>query len=223
MKDVERNAARNLRSEGYSINEIARQLKVAKSSVSVWVREIKLTTDQNETLRDHAFTTQAIEKRRYARLTNETAKRDRVIFIAKQEVSHISKRELWLMGVILYWAEGGKTQRIVRFSNGDPKMIIIMMDFFRKVCGIPESKFRGYIHIHPHLDYIAAEKYWSAISDIPLNQFFKTYRKQNVSSQNKKNTLPNGVMDIYVMDTKLFLKISGWAQGIFENAKESSL
>lgn len=121
------------------------------------------------------------------------------------------------MGVMLYWAEGGKTQRMVRFSNGDPEMIKIMMTFFRRICKVPESKFRGYIHIHPHLDFRAAENYWSSISEISLDQFFKTYRIPNKSSQNKKNSLPNGVFDIYVLDTNLFLKITGWAKGIFSS------
>jgi len=119
------------------------------------------------------------------------------------------------MGTMLYWAEGGKTQRMVRFSNGDPEMIKIMMAFFRRVCNVPEEKFRGYIHIHPHLEHTSAETYWSSITGIPLSQFFKTYRKPNKSSQNKKDSLPNGVLDIYVLDTSLFLKITGWARGVF--------
>jgi len=121
------------------------------------------------------------------------------------------------MGVMLYWAEGGKTQRLVRFSNGDPEMIKIMMTFFRQVCNVPEHKFRGYIHIHPHLDHKNAEKYWSTITEIPLKQFFKTYRRPNKSSQNKKDSLPYGVLDVYVLDASLFLKITGWAKGIFSS------
>ena len=55
---------------------------------------------------------------------------------------------------MLYWAEGGKTRKgMVRFSNSDPEMIKIMMAFFRKVCNAPKEKFRGYIHIHPHLNH----------------------------------------------------------------------
>ena len=120
------------------------------------------------------------------------------------------------MGVMLYWAEGGKTQRgLVRFSNGDPEMIKIMMAFFRRVCQVPEEKFRGYIHIHPHLDHKKAEKYWAVVTNIAQSKFFKTYRKINISSKNKRDSLPFGVFDIYICDTELFLKISGWAKGIF--------
>jgi hypothetical protein len=92
-----------------------------------------------------------------------------------------------------------------------------MMAFFRRVCNVPESKFRGYIHIHPHLDHIKAEEYWSSVSRIPITQFYKTYRKPNKSSQGKRNSLPFGVFDIYIMDINLFLNITGWARGIFSS------
>lgn len=219
MKLEKRNQALILRQEGYAINIIATKLNVAKSSVSLWVRDVILTETQLSELKKSPFSSAAIEKRRLARLTNEKEKRQLVINAARQSITSISNRELWLMGVMLYWAEGGKTQRMVRFSNGDPEMIIIMMKFFRQVCKVPESKFRGYIHIHPHLDFMEAERYWSEISNIPIEQFFKTYRKPNISSLGVKDSLPNGVMDIYVLDSNLFLKITGWSQGIFKTTK----
>lgn len=215
MKLDEKHAARKLRESGHSIKEISRELNVAKSSVSIWVRDIRLTNVQQEKLTKNSHTYATVEKRRLARLTNESKKREAIITAAEKTIPKIKHKDLWLMGTMLYWAEGDKTQRMVRFSNGDPEMIKIMMAFFRQVCGVPEDKFRGYIHIHHKLEHTAAEKYWSEITQVPDTQFFKTYRKPNKSSQNKKDSLPNGVLDIYVLDTTLFLKITGWARGIF--------
>jgi len=178
MLKKEKEKARKMRSEGYSIKEIAKTLNVAKSSVSVWVRDIKLTGRQTRGLSANGGLRETIEKRRVTRLKNETAKRQIILDVAQREVEEISLKELWLIGVMLYWAEGGKTQRgLVRFSNGDPEMIKIMMAFFRRVCDVPEKKFRGYIHIHLHLDHKKAEKYWASETGIDLSQFFKTYRK----------------------------------------------
>ncbi len=218
MKLDEKNKAIELRCKGYAINKIASEIGVAKSSVSLWVRNVELTDEQTRNLKSLPFTTSAIENRRSSRLKNELEKRQHVISLAKSEITNIDNHNLWLIGVMLYWAEGGKTQRMVRFSNGDPKMIKIIMRFFKLICKVPAKKFRGHIHIHQSLDSNAAESYWSEISGIPLNQFFKTYRKPNKSSQNKKDTLPNGVLDVYVLDTQLFYKIQGWAEGIFEES-----
>jgi len=220
MKVDEKNKAIILRRSGYSINAIANEINVAKSSVSLWVRDIKLSVKQLEKLEKLPYTNNAVEKRRISRLKNEFEKRQKVLLLAQLEIPSIKYKDLWFMGVMLYWAEGGKTQRMVRFSNGDPEMIMIMIKFFKIICKVPDVKLRGYIHIHESLDYKAAEKYWSNVSNIPQCQFFKTYRKPNVSSLNKKNSLPYGVMDIYILDVALFNKISGWATGIFEKTKE---
>lgn len=215
MKHLLRTEAIELRQKGLSLNEISTQLGVAKSSVSIWVRNVVLTDDQKIVLREKGFYREAVELRRTNRLVNELAKRQIVIDKATSEIRKISDTQLHLMGAMLYWAEGGKTQRMVRFANGDPEMIKIMMHYFRKICNVPEPKFRGYIHIHPHLDNLAAERYWSDVTGIPPEQFFKTYNKKNKSSQGKKDTLPYGTLDIYVLDTQLFLKIVGWVKGIF--------
>ena len=219
MKSKEKQLARKLREEGLSINEITNSLNTSKSSVSLWVRDIELTKSQREKLSKKGFRIDVIEKRRKVRLENEKAKRQIIIDKASKEIKKISKKNLFLIGIALYWAEGGKTERgLVRLSNGDPEVIKIAMNFFRNVCDVPEEKFRGYIHIHPHLDVRRAERYWSDVSRIPLKQFFKTYCKPNKSSQNKKDSLPFGTFDIYICNTELFLKIQGWTKAIIKHA-----
>lgn len=218
MKEKERNLAIALRKNGSSMGEISQKLGVSKGSVSLWVGKIQLTSAQKKTLSLKGRTKEAIENRRVSRLENEKTKRQIIIDAAQKEIKSLSEKELWLIGVMLYWAEGGKTNRgLVRFSNSDPEMIKIMMAFFRRICKVPESKFRGYIHIHPHLDYKKAERYWSSITSVPLKQFFKTYRKMNIASKHKNDTLPLGTFDIYICSTELFLKIFGWIQGVFKS------
>ena len=46
MKPAEKEESRLLRSQGYSVKEISRQLKVSRGSVSLWVRDIELTSEQ---------------------------------------------------------------------------------------------------------------------------------------------------------------------------------
>ena len=215
MKYKEKIKARKLRSEGWSINQIKDKLMVAKSSVSLWVRDIELTTAQKNCLSANGQMKEVVERRRATRLIMESAKRQIIIDSAKNEIKNISVNELRLIGIALYWAEGGKTVRgLVRFSNSDFLMIKVIMRFFREICKVPEHKFRGYIHTHSHLDYKRGELYWSEISGIPLKQFFKTYRRPSVASENKKDNLPYGTFDIYVCSTELFLKIKGWTEGM---------
>ena len=50
MKLKEKKLARKLRKLGYSINEICKKARLAKGSVSLWVRDIKLTPGQKRRL-----------------------------------------------------------------------------------------------------------------------------------------------------------------------------
>jgi len=217
MKLKEKQISRKLRKQGWSINEICNKFGFSKGSVSLWVRDIKLTPKQKQKLSEKGTKKEIIERRRLTRLTNENERRQIIVDKAKRGIINLSKKELFLIGIALYWAEGSKTQRnVVKFSNSDPDMIKLIMKFFRIICRVPKEKFRGYIHIHPHLNHKKAENYWSCISQIPLNQFYKTYRKPNKASGNKKDTLPFGTLDINICDTKLFLKIKGWIEKINE-------
>jgi len=214
MKIKERERARGLRKKGYSINQIVKEASLSKASVSVWVRDIVLSEEQKSKISEKGRSVESIERRRISRLANEEAKRTLVREEAKKDFTNISLEQLKLIGVVLYLGEGGKTGGIARISNSDPVVIKIMMRFFKEVCSVSESKFRGHIHTFAHANIDKTEEYWSDISCIPRNQFYKTYIKPSSASLQKRNTLPYGTFDIYICDTKLFLTIMGWIEKI---------
>lgn len=216
MKYQEKQIAIHMRQKGASLGEIAQKLSVSKGSVSLWVRGVELSPDQVNRLNRNGFSVSAIEKRRVSRLANEKKKRDFVITEAGKDIVKITQEELKLIGIALYWAEGGKTKNSVRISNSDPYIIRVMMRFFRQICSVEEHKFRVQIHTHSHLNVKNAENYWSNITNIPIVQFYKTYAKQSVASLHKKDSLPYGTAQVYVCDTKLFLVIKGWTEKIKE-------
>ena len=219
MKVIEKQKAIALRKEGRSIKEIAREIGVSKASVSVWVRDIVLSKRQLNSIKANGFSSEVIEKRRHKRLENEQEKRDVIATLAQKNIKKISRYDLRLIGLCLYWGEGGKTHKgAARISNSDPAIIKIMMRYFREICLVEEKKFRAHIHIHSHLDTEKAEKYWAGISGIPREQFFKTYAKPSIASKNKKDSLPYGTFDIYVCNTKLFLQIIAQIEKIKEFA-----
>jgi hypothetical protein len=138
-----------------------------------------------------------------------------IIERAAASIEEVSKHDLRLLGIALYWAEGRKRGgRVVDFSNSDPITIKIMMRFFREICNVPETKFRCHIHTYSHSNAGTAEKYWSTITAIPLTQFYKTYSKPSKASLGKRDSLPHGTLDVYICDTKLFLTIVGWIKKV---------
>ncbi len=217
MKTEEKKLARKLRKQGLSLREIKQKLKVAKSSISVWVRDIELTKKQKQGLSENGIKKEVIERRRTTRITRENIRRAIIVDKAKTEIKNLSQKELWLIGIALYWGEGAKTIRSgVQFSNSDPRAIQLMIQFFKKCCEVPEKKFRGRVFLHPHLSISQAKKYWHQISDIPLSQFHKTATSQSKTSKNKKDNLPFGTFNIQICNTELFLKIKGWIEKLHE-------
>jgi transposase-like protein len=210
MKTKEKQKALEMRKNGMAMGEIARKLGVAKSSVSYWVRDVSLTNKQRERLNKNGHSVNAIEKRRVARLANTSKRRAIIIEAAGDEVSCLLQEPLWCIGVALYWGEGGKTQQTARLANSDPAVIAIMMRFFKKYSNVPETKFRGHVHTFSHKNAKKAVKYWSTISGIPENKFYKTYIKQSSASKNKRDTVPYGTLQVYVHDTEFFFRLMGW-------------
>lgn len=215
-KEKEQVLARHLRKKGKSLREIATSLGVSRGSVSLWVKDIKLTKPQLRFLAYKPFQQEAITKRVVSRLKNEKAKRQIIIDSHKKSIENlgISLNELLIVGVCLYWAEGGKadSSRFFRFSNSDPEMIKVIMCFIRKIFKVPEHKIKGQIHLHEHLDGEVALKYWSDISGIPVSQFNKISCQHNKASKNTRDTLPYGTLDIAVYSVDLYLKIMGWIE-----------
>jgi transposase-like protein len=217
MKKEEQEQARLLRRGGMSLNDIVRELGVSKASVSLWVRDIELSDQQKKKLSVRGRSVESIEKRRVNRI-NSTLQRHRVIIdAAKEKIPMLSKQELLLVGVALYWGEGGKTKTgMARISNSDPEIIRFMMRFFREVFDVPSKKFRGHVHTFSHLNAGKAERYWSKVSGIPRGQFYKTYSKPSIASKGKSDSLPYGTFQIYVCDTTIFLTIKGWIERLSE-------
>ena len=217
MKAEERKKARQLRHKGWPVREIAKFLSCSKSSVSKWVRDISLTPEQIEKLKLN-------QDRGRAKAANHPNSpkhvwqriRESIVQLAIKDIPlRCDKQSLKIAGALLFWAEGYKrVHNVVFFSNSDPDMIRLMMRFFREICKVTESKFRGALHIHPHLDGRKAESYWSEISGIPLKQFHKLQTAVSKASKGKRDTLPLGTFTIVISDVRLRSQIEGWITGI---------
>jgi hypothetical protein len=217
MKIIERETARLLRRKGMSMNEIIKKTGYSKSSVSGWTSNIVLTKKQKERLLQNGRSLESVERRRRSRLFNESKKRQVVTDKAKGDFSDLSQRDLKIIGSMIYWGEGGKTNRnVARISNSDPIIIKVIMKYFREICGVPNSKFRASVHTFAHANIKEIVNYWVKVSGIPKEHFYKTYTKQSSASLKKRKTLPFGTLDIYVCDTKIFLMIMGWIEKISE-------
>lgn len=130
MKNEIRYEARRLRKQGKSVKEIALALKVSRSSVSLWVRDIELTEEQTQVLKDRQRLWGA--QNSGAHVNRDKAQQRRAI---AQETGRLKAKEnnaLHLAGCMLYWAEGAKSRNNVNFVNSDPNMSTLLFVFCGK-------------------------------------------------------------------------------------------
>ena len=98
----------------------------------------------------------------------------------KNYFTSLTKRELFIAGLALYWAEGSKKQRAVTICNSDPKLIQFIIYWLKSCFNISSDRIRGSIginEIHRDREDIV-KKYWSEKTRIPLTQFTKTSFKK---------------------------------------------
>lgn len=225
-KSRERLLAREFRRKGESIREIAKQVSVARSTISLWCRDIALTTDQLEALveRDRLG---GARGRIIAAEIAKKRKNERISFnknLGFERVGKISKRELLLIGVSLYWAEGSKSVRSERFVfvNSDPKMVVIMIRWLRECMQVSVEDIVCRVGINEaHQDRIVeVERHWSDITGIPLSQFKKPSFKKVVNKKVYENFYDHyGTLDLLVKRcTKLFYEILGSINGMSDEA-----
>ena len=221
----EKEKAIKLREEGLSYSEILKQVPVAKSTLSLWLRSVGLSKRQKQRL---------TEKKLAAALKGARARRDFRLTItkeiekkAKNEIGRLSKRELWLIGIALYWAEGAKQKennisQKVRFSNSDPAMIKVFLKWLRNICKISNSSinFRIALHKTAKNKLKEVQKYWSNITGFPINNFQKIDWKKHRINTKRKNIGEKyfGLLNIHIRNsTNLNRKIEGWIKGIYKN------
>jgi len=211
--------AQKLRKRGLSVKEIEKKLKVSRSSVSLWIREVKLTKKQLKKLYLNKKTGQLkgsiIAAMNKIKIREDITKR--LIKEGEKEVGKISLRDKFITGISLYFAEGSKGDKNVSFSNSDPKAIKFMVKWLREFCKVPQEKFRVTLYLHDNLNEKQAKEFWLELTGIPLRQFTKTYIVRNNPKRLRKVKHPYGVFRITVSNANLHRKIMGWISGIFKS------
>lgn len=217
MRKLEKVKARKLRRQGRSIKEIESILGIRRSSISLWVRDIELTTQQKSRLSARGLAFEVMERRRQTRWANETKIRTTFLEQGLNDILKLSDIDIMMLGLGLYWGEGSKTSRgSIELSNTDPRIIQIHVLFLRKCLGFSVSKIHGHVGLHSHLSIKKAEKYWADISGIPLSQFQKTSIQKSRAGNGERDRLPFGTFSVGVYDTAARVRLEGWIQGVYK-------
>ncbi len=198
-----------------------RQVPVARSTLSLWLRSVGLARAQRQRLTEKKL---AAGRRGAAKLHAERVERVRRIMAEAEEEAELRLRRgewLWLIGTILYWAEGTKPKEwrsasMVIFTNMDPRMVLITREWLIRSCGVDDSEIQYAVQIHEKADIQAAVGFWAELLGSP-GQVLRVHLKRHNPSPRRKNIGSHyyGTMRMHVrQSTGLNHRIAGWIIGI---------
>lgn len=219
-KTKEKEIAIKLRKKGLSYSEILKKIPVAKSSLSLWLKSVKLAKRQEQRLTE--------KKLAAMKMGWEACHRKRVLLTqniknrARKEIKRLAKKELLLIGATLYWAEGAKEKQKatgIKFSNSDPQMIKLFIRWLVKICKIPKNNiyFEVYLHDSSANRELEVRKYWRKVTGFSDKYFRKTRWKKNKINTKRTNIGNNyfGLLNVNVKrSVNLNRRIQGWIEGI---------
>ena len=214
-----------LRLEGRSYREIATVVPVAKSTLSLWLRDVPLTEEHRTSL----------DRRRSggARVRGDAIRAARVRRVevleasASAEIGEITDRELFLLGVVAYWCEGTKVKPWrpsvqMRFINSDPGLIQLFLRWLELV-GVERRQCRYTVSIHERADVDAAVRFWAAEVGVDASTFLPPTLKRHNPTTTRSNTGAAyvGCLTVAVRrSVDLNRRVEGWWRGIAAGAAE---
>lgn len=224
-KNKEKEAAIALRKKGHTYSEILKEIPVSKSTLSLWLRDVGLSKKQKQhlTKRKLAAMRRGSEANRKKRLELT----EQIKTSARKEINELSNNELWLMGVMLYWAEGSKEKSWsknspVELINMDPMVLRFFLKWLKAYCGVKKKDLIYTIYIHKNSENVAkAEKHWRKTLNLDSNDKMYIYYKKHNPKTVRKHTNNNyfGSCAVRVKkSTNLNRTIAGWFEGICYNA-----
>ncbi|MDP4007077.1 MAG: hypothetical protein Q8P55_00570 [bacterium] len=226
LASLQKTRVQRLRRAGFSFSQIAKRLKIEKGgSLSMWSKDIKLTPAQRTRLKKREISGE-IKGSKRAKAKRAGSRIIETAFLRKKSIKEIgvlTERDLFILGVGMYWSEGytypGGEQ--VGFTNSDPKLILLILKWFKEICKISKERITLHIKVNKlHQKRIPEiESYWSKLTRIPFHQFTKTTIIK--TKPNKIYPHPEtymGTLRITVKQgTSLRRKIHGWIEGLIRN------
>lgn len=205
-----RKQAIELRLQGHTYSQIKDELGLAKSTLSDWLKNLPLTKDQFNLLLKNRDLSKDLQIERF----RQTAKNKReqrfkkTLLKQREDLLPLSKKELFIAGIFLYWGEGSKQRGRVCISNTNPQVIQFALYWMTNVLEIPVEKLRILLHLYNDMDVIEETNFWSGSLGIDKKQFCPPYIKKSTRQSLSYKSFGHGTCNLMVFNTELSEKIA---------------
>ena len=214
--------ALELRRAGLSYREIREALGVAQSTLSQWLSAVPLTAEHQAGMEARARGMSA--SRADANRALRFRRRADIQAAAKAQIVGLSEQELFVAGVVAYWAEGAKnkpwrTGQSVEFLNSDAGLVRLFLAWL-PVVGVSTDRLVFRVRIHESADVPGAVAYWAEVVRVPAGEIAVSLKRHNPRTV-RKNTGDwyRGCLGVSVRrSAELNVRIAGWCEGLAAEA-----
>lgn len=206
----ERQKVIELRKKGKTYSEIKRILGIPKSTLSDWLTNFPLTEKQLKTIEMSSKRNKeaGIEKCRITKRRKREIRLDEIYQEETKNLLPLSKRELYLIGLFLYWGEGLKDIKgSLSLSNTDPKVIKFYLYWLINSFNISKEKVKVFIHLYEDMDIEKSLSFWSRETHIPVSQFSKPYIKKSKRADIDQKGFGHGTCNLVLSNVRLKEKV----------------
>lgn len=180
---IPKKQALKLRQEGYSYTYIQAKTKLSKSTLSYLLKDVPY--------QPNAFTQKTIGNARAKSGASKANTKLKSIVEARKkavtDISTLSKRDLFMLGIGLYIGEGSKTQSIIRVVNSDVRVINLFIKWLTSF-DYPKKNLSIRLHLYPDSNVAEAESYWALKTSLHPSQF----QKACIDRRSQKNRKRSG-------------------------------
>jgi len=178
-KSDEKAKAIELRKQGLTYKEILAELPVAKSSLSLWFKDLPLSSVEKQVLKKRKNSNisrgrmSAAASNRKHKLARDTVYRAE----AKIEFVQHCQNPLFHTGIALYWAEGAKRNAMFHFMNSDEAMIDVFLKWLESFTEYTRHDIGYRLYLHEPFRHDNWEQWWQKKLGVSGALFKKTIIK----------------------------------------------
>lgn len=222
--NILRDQAVKLRLGGATYGQIKRDLGVSKSTLSSWLRNLALNSEQLRKLSNNKLLSKdlRIEKYRQTRKKQRLQRLQSVLEEQNKNILPLSERELFIAGVFLYWGEGEKRHGCISISNTDPRIVKFALYWMVEILKIPKNKIAANLHLYKDMSISESIAFWAKELGLPIDQFRKPYIKKSNKEGLTYKSFGHGTCRLYAGSVSLSEKVAMSIKAISDHYNSKS-
>lgn len=225
MRAEDRELAVHLRNvERLSYSAISQRIKVPKSTLSYWLKDLPLSEKEIKELQKLSWKKGEAAREKY-RNTMRERKEARNASLYREiasEVLPLTNRDLYIAGLMLYVGEGDKRNlHRIALANADPEVVRFFTIWLQKILKIPRVKIKFGLHLYSNMNIAKEAKFWQDTLGFEKASFYKHQVRPVSSAFTYTDGNRHGTCTVYVIGSEPKTKLMQAIKVVFKNIMRS--